>query len=259
MSNDEGGGSLYVLTAVLLTPAQFPGVLGDDFPAACSQLGVEPSGEGYGLVLGQDEEGARWTVVVDDVSLVATAIASWDCGMDYDLSPDERTIVVSLAGWPLDLSVAAQGIPEPHDPEQGADGTGRVPLAPPSAEAWGPVQRRMGADQIAREWADWHERVAADGGAAAAAHPGLARALDEALEYTRTPPPPGRVRSSFAGGGARTLRADGPGWSLVARTDGNAFVLLDEEPSEVLPVPHDGEPGLAQLLAALDGVAVRPA
>lgn len=45
----------------------------------------------------------------------------------------------------------------------------------------------------------------------------------------------------------------------MARTDGNAFVLLDEEPSEVLPVPHDGEPGLAQLLAALDGVAVRPA
>lgn len=137
---------------------------------------MAPSGDGYGLVLGQDEEGARWTVVVDDVSLVATAIASWDCGMEYDLSPDERSIVVSLAGWPLELSVAAAGIPEPHDPEQGADGTGRVPLAPPSAEAWGPVQRRMGADQIAREWSDWRERVATDGGAAAAAHPGLARA-----------------------------------------------------------------------------------
>lgn len=198
MSDDEGGGSLYVLTAVLLTPAQFPSILGDDFPEACSLLGVAPGGDGYGLVLGQDEEGARWTVVVDDVSLVATAIASWDCGMEYDLSPDERTIVVSLAGWPLELSVAASGIPEPHDPEQGADGTGRVPLAPPSAEAWGPVQRRMGADQIAREWADWRERVATDGGAAAAAHPGLARALEEAVGYTKTAPPPGRIRSSFA-------------------------------------------------------------
>ncbi|MEW2414461.1 hypothetical protein AB0953_12155 [Streptomyces sp. NPDC046866] len=262
MSDEEGGGSLYVLTAVLLTPAQFPGVFGDDFPQACSLLGVPPAPGGYGLVLGQDEEGARWTVVVDDVSLVAAAIASWDCGMEYDLSPDERSIVASLAGWPLELSVAAPGIPEPHDPEQGADGTGRVPLAPPSAEAWGPVQRRMGADQVAREWSDWRQRVATDGGAAAAAHPGLARALAEALEYTRTPPPPGRVRSSFAGEGARVLRVDGPGWSLVARTDGPAFVLLDEEPGEVLSVPRGGERGLPELpglLAALDRVAVRPA
>ncbi|MFB6807220.1 hypothetical protein [Streptomyces sp. NPDC056387] len=264
MSDDEGGGSLYVLSAVLLTPAQFPGILGDDFPEACSLLGVKPTAQGYGLVLGQDEEGARWTVVVDDVSLVAMAIASWDCGMEYDLSPDERSIVVSLAGWPLELSVATPGIPEPHDPEQGADGTGRVPLAPPSGEAWGPVQRRMGADQVAREWADWRERVATDGGAAAAAHPGLARALKEALAYTQSPPPPGRVRSSFAGEGARTLRADGPGWSLVARTDDAAFVLLDEEPGEVLAVPRGGDPGpglpeLAELLAALDRIAVRPA
>ncbi|MER7462306.1 hypothetical protein [Streptomyces sp. NPDC097981] len=264
MSDEEGGGSLYVLTAVLLTPAQFPSILGDDFPEACSLLGVKPVARGYGLVLGQDEEGARWTVVVDDVSLVAMAIASWDCGMEYDLSPDERTIVVSLAGWPLDLSVATPGIPEPHDPEQGADGTGRVPLAPPSAEAWGPVQRRMGADQIAREWSDWRERVATDGGAAAAAHPGLARALKEALEYTQSPPPPGRVRSSFAGEGARTLRVDGPGWSLVARTDDSAFVLLDEAPGEVLTVPRNGHhdldlPKMPDLLAALDRVAVRPA
>ncbi|MFG2997473.1 hypothetical protein [Streptomyces sp. NPDC048340] len=261
MSDEEDGGSLYVLTAVLLTPAQFPSILGDDFPEACSLLGVPPAPDGYGLVLGQDEEGARWTVVVDDVSLVAMAIASWDCGMDYDLSPDEQSIVVSLAGWPLELAVATAGIPEPHDPEQGADGTGRVPLAPPSAESWGPVQRRMGADQIAREWADWSEREPEDGGAAAAAHPGLARALKEALGYTQSSPPPGRVRSSFAGEEARTLRVDGPGWSLVARTAGAAFVLLDEEPGEVLQVPRDGDPELpelAGLLAALDRVAVRP-
>ncbi|MGP3684228.1 hypothetical protein ACTVZO_05850 [Streptomyces sp. IBSNAI002] len=258
MSDDEGGGSLYVLTAVLLTPAQFPSVLGDDFPEACALLGVAPDGEGYGLVLGQDEEGARWTVVVDDVSLVATAIASWDCGMDYDLSPDERSIVVSLAGWPLELSVAAAGIPEPHDPEQGADGTGRVPLAPPSAETWGPVQRRMAADQIARQWDDWREREALDGGAAAATHPGLARALAEALAYTLAPHPAGRVRSSFAAEEARTLRADGPGWSLVARTGDAAFVLLDEEPSGVIAVPRDGKTDLPELLAALDRVAVRP-
>ncbi|MET9696816.1 hypothetical protein ABZY31_07815 [Streptomyces sp. NPDC006529] len=266
MSDEEGDGSLYVLSAVLLTPAQFPSILGDDYPEACSLLGVPPAADGYGLVLGQDEDGARWTVVVDDVALVATAIASWDCGMEYDLSPDERSIVVSLAGWPLALSVAAPGIPEPHDPEQGADGTGRVPLAPPSAETWGPVQRRMGADQIARQWSEWRERFASDGGGQPVAHPGLARVLAEARDYTTTPPPPGRVRSAFAGEGARTLRVDGPGWSLVARTDDIAFVLLDEGPSEVIPVPRDGgadgdgDAGmdLPGLLAALDEVAVRP-
>ncbi|MBW5486314.1 hypothetical protein [Streptomyces bambusae] len=258
MSDDEAGGSLYVLSAVLLTPAQFPSVLGDDYPEACAQLGVDPLPDGYGLVLGQDEEGARWTVVVDDVSLVAIAIASWDCGMEYDLSPDERSVVVSLAGWPLALAVAAPGIPDPHDPEQGADGTGRVPLAPPTADVWGPVQRRLGADQIAQQWDDWRERFETDG-AAPVSHAGLTRALAEAREYAQTPPPPGRVRSAFAGEKARTLRADGPGWSLVARTDDIAFVLLDEEPSAVIPVPREGKTDLPGLLAALDGVAVRPA
>ncbi|MFF1556692.1 hypothetical protein [Streptomyces sp. NPDC058279] len=265
MSEAEDGGSLYVLTALLVTPTRFPAVLGDDFPEACALLGVKPVADGYGLVLGQDEDGARWTVVVDDVALVATAIASWDCGMEYDLSPDERSIVVSLAGWPLELTVSASGLPEPHDPEQGADGTGRVPLAPPSAEVWGPVQRRLGADQIAREWADWRERAATDGGTAAAAHPGLARALEEAGAYARQAPPPGRVRSSFAEEGERTLRADGPGWSLVARTGEAAFVLLDEEPGVVLAIPRDGFPDhpdlpeLTDVLTGLHRVAARPA
>ncbi|CAM5310475.1 hypothetical protein SVIOM74S_01316 [Streptomyces violarus] len=67
-------------------------------------------------------------------------------------------------------------------------------------------------------------------------HSGIRRVLAEARTYIDSPPPLGRVRSSFAPGDARTLRADGPGWSLVARTDDIAFVLLDEEPGEILPV-----------------------
>lgn len=69
-------------------------------------------------------------------------------------------------------------------------------------------------------------------------------------------PPLGRVRSSFASGDARMLRADGPGWSMVARTDDIAFVLLDEKPGEVLPVGRG--PELPGLLEALDKIAVRP-
>lgn len=103
--------ALYVLTAVLLTPANFPSVLGDDYPEACAALGLAPLADGYGIVLGQDGEGARWTVAVDDVSLVAVAIASWDCGMEYDLSPDEHSVVAALPGWPLAVAVAAPGVP----------------------------------------------------------------------------------------------------------------------------------------------------
>ncbi|MFE4050464.1 hypothetical protein [Streptomyces sp. YIM B13518] len=275
--------ALYVLTAALLTPAKFPSVLGDDYPEACAALGLPPLADGYGLVLGQDGEGARWTVVVDDVSLVAVAIASWDCGMEHDLSPDGRTVVAALPGWPLAVAVAAPDVPAPHDP--GPDAADGPRLTPPDAESWGPAQRRLGADEIALQWAVWREQVddaafpAPDGSARAddgseepaedgrteeagarpdgrPGHSGIRRALAEARAYVDSPPPLGRVRSSFAPGGARTLRADGPGWSLVARTDDIAFVLLDEEPGDVLPVGRG--PELPGLLEALDRMAVRP-
>ncbi|WP_081241573.1 hypothetical protein [Streptomyces viridosporus] len=280
--------ALYVLTAALLTPAQFPSVLGDDYPEACAALGLPPLADGYGLVLGQDGEGARWTVVVDDVSLVAVAIASWDCGMEHDLSPDERTVVAALPGWPLAVAVAAPNVPAPHDP--GPDAADQPPLSPPDTSVWGPAQRRLGADEIALQWSTWRNQVddtafSTPGGPEGAAddaadapegttegttedngegggrggrpgHSGVRRVLAQARAYVDSPPPIGRVRSAFAPGGARTLRADGPGWSLVARTDDIAFVPLDDEPGEVLPVGRG--PKLPGLLEALDKMAVRP-
>ncbi|MFI0989076.1 hypothetical protein [Streptomyces exfoliatus] len=269
--------ALFVLTAALLTPARFPSVLGDDYPAACAALGLQAYAEGYGLVFGQDGLGARWTVVVDDVSLVAVAISSWDCGMAYDLSPHESTVVAGLPGWPLDVATRAPGVPAPHDPEP--EEGDPAPLAPPSGDDWGPAQRRLGADEVALQWAAWREQVSdgstaapagtaatpaagdADGPTAArgAADPydGVRRALDELHGYLEEPPPVGRVRSVVAAeGGVRTLRADGPGWSLVARADDMAFVLLDELPREVLPVARGAR--LPALLEALDAMAVRP-
>ncbi|WP_328840618.1 hypothetical protein [Streptomyces europaeiscabiei] len=269
--------ALYVLTAVLLTPANFPSVLGDDYPEACAALGLAPLADGYGIVLGQDGEGARWTVAVDDVSLVAVAIASWDCGMEYDLSPDEDSVVAALPGWPLAVAVAAPGVPAPHDPDP--EVSDLPPLSPPDTGTWGPAQRRLGADEIALQWARWREQIddsafagqddagrSATGDASAATdsgegdraipRTGIRRVLAEARAYVESPPPLGRVRSSFAPGDARTLRADGPGWSLVARTDDIAFVLLDDEPGEVLPVGRG--PELPGLLESLDKIAVRP-
>ncbi|MFG2659445.1 hypothetical protein [Streptomyces sp. NPDC048425] len=302
-----GDDALYVLTAVLLTPAKFPSVLGDDYPEACAALGLAPLADGYGLVLGQDGAGARWTVVIDDVSLVAVAIASWDCGMEYELSPDERTVVSALPGWPLALSVSAPGVPDPHDPEHDPEFMDGPPLTPPNTETWGPAQRRLGADEIALQWASWRSQIddsaflTDDAGGASgedgtgstnaectdadstaaptatesrdaatatasgsdseaqstrAPHDGIRRVLSEMRAYVESPPPLGRVRSAFASGDARTLRADGPGWSMVARTDDIAFVLLDDEPGEVLPVGRG--PELPGLLEALDKMAVRP-
>ncbi|WP_328535457.1 hypothetical protein [Streptomyces sp. NBC_00344] len=262
-TDDASEDALFVLTAVLLTPAQFPSVLGDDYPAACEALGLAPYAEGYGIVLGQDGGGARWTVVIDDVSLVAVAIASWDCGMEYDLSPDDRSIVVSLPGWPLAVAVAAPNVPAPHDPGPEALPEGsRPPLTPPDTEEWGPAQRRLGADEIASQWAAWREQIGGDESFTTPADSegklsGPARHVIEELHaYVESPPPPGRVRSSFAPDGARTLRAEGPGWSLVARTDDIAFVLLDDQPGEVVPVGRGTE--LPGLLKALDSLAVRP-
>lgn len=253
--------ALYVLTAVLLTPAQFPSVLGDDYPEVCAALGLEPYAEGYGLVLGQDGTGARWTVVTEDVTLVACAVAAWDCGMEYELSPDAGTVVAALPGWPLALAVRAPGVPEPHDPEPGPgrDGGASV-LVPPDTSEWGPPQRRLGADEIASRWAQWREQAEGEVEFVEAGEEpddGVLRVLEEVRAYVESPPPPGRIRSAFASGEARTLRADGPGWSVVARTDDIAFVLLDEAPGEVRPVGRGRE--LPGLLAALDGIAVRPA
>ncbi|MFD6422577.1 hypothetical protein [Streptomyces sp. NPDC060198] len=261
--------ALYVLTALLLTPASFPTVLGDDYPAACRALALEPYEEGYGLVLGQDGTGARWTVVTEDVTLVAGAIAAWDCGIAQELSPDDRTVVGALPGWPLALAVAAPDVPAPYDPEPTEDGSGgKLLLTPPSDSDWGPVQRRMGADEIASRWGSWREQVdaitPAPGVSAsrepespgAKGHPGVRKVLEEARDYLDSPPPPGRIRSAFATSDARTLRVDGPGWSLVARTDDMAFVLLDETPGEVMQVVRG--PQLRGLLSALDALATRP-
>ncbi|NLU68735.1 hypothetical protein [Streptomyces sp. HNM0574] len=257
----EDDDALYVLTAVLLTPAQFPSVLGDDYPEACAALGLEPYAEGYGLVLGQDGTGARWTVATDDVTLVACAIAAWDCGMEYDLSPGDSSIAAALPGWPLVLAVSAPGVPAPHDPEpEPGQEAGHAPLVPPDTEHWGPAQRRMGADEIALQWAAWREQVDGDVEFVEPGqepNSGIRKALADMRAYVDRPPPPGRIRSAFASGEARALRVDGPGWSMVARTDDIAFLLLDDEPGEVLPVGRG--PELPGLLKALDDIAVRPA
>ena len=254
MADDDG--AFYVLSALLLTPGQFPSVLGDDYPAACAALSLEPWADGYGLLFGQDSDGARWTVVSNDAALVGCAIAAWDCGMSYDLTPPDRTVVDSFPGWPLTLAVSTPGLPDPHDPAAAPEDDKPL-LSPPPPDEWGPAQRRLGADEIAAQWTMWRaqiaETVSFDENRSVSSEGPVAKILAEAREYTRTPPPAGRVRSAPATDGARLVRADGPGWSLAARTDDIALVLLDDKPHEVVPVGRG--PELPALLHALDRMA----
>ena len=320
--------ALFVLTAALLTPGQYPGVLGDDYPSACAGLGLAPDEAGYGLVFGQDGTGARWTVATTDAWMVACALAAWDCGLEYDLSPDESSITASLPGWPLPVAVSVPGIPDPFDPDE--ETGGGPALAPPDPTRWGPAQRRLGADEIAVHWREWRDEFGAPGEATDAtpptaetpapaapaaeatagadpvdstdsaaatpstggtegtdsgstdthttgsdtavatvpeppaddatpdapgpaatrpiSHSGVRGVLAAAEEYVRTPPPPGRVRLAYG-----SVRADGPGWSLVGRADDMAFVLLDDAPGEILPVGRG--PSLPVLMEALGRLA----
>ncbi|MFE7600551.1 hypothetical protein ACFU6G_25840, partial [Streptomyces sp. NPDC057494] len=179
-------------------------------------------------------------------------------------------------GWPLPVATVAPGVPAPHDPEP--EEGDPAPLTPPSGAEWGPAERRLGADEVALHWEAWRSRMPgegrdtgpvaarpskpaapaagpseapASGDAAPGSYTGVQRVLHELRGYLEEPPPVGRVRSASG-----TLRVDGPGWSLVARTDDMAFVLLDEMPREVLPVTRG--PRLPALLEALDAMAVRP-
>jgi hypothetical protein len=286
-----GDDELFVLTAAMLTPGRYPGVLGDDYPAACAFLGLEPLETGYGLVFGQDGKGARWTVATTDSAMVACALAAWDCGLEYDLSPDESTMIASLPGWPLPVAVAVPGLPDPYDPGEEL-GAGPA-LTPPDVSVWGPPQRRLGADEIAMRWREWRDGFEA---AASGDEPGqepdasgtteVAQAGEGAPGSAEAPAakegaagsPSGEagaapishqgVRKALAGaeeyvrtppppGRVRAaygaVRADGPGWSLVGRADDMAFVLLDDAPGEVLPVGRG--PSLPPLLEALERIA----
>ena len=108
-------------------------------------------------------------------------------------------------------------------------GAAGPPLAPPDTGAWGPAQRRLAADEIALQWAAWRGRSTTRGpppagtgpdggpesrtprGRGGAGGPAEAGRSSRARAYAAEPPPPGAVVRSLEGG-ARTLRADGPGW-----------------------------------------------
>lgn len=185
---------------------------------------------------------------------IASQWADWRGQMD-----DEQDS--APASGPAGTAAATETGGDAEGDGNGASGAAGAEAGDESAPAAVNDDDGEGSDSAATDAADADRtpdgaprEPAADG--SSGGHPGIRRALAEARGYLDDPPPPGRVRSSFAPGDARMIRADGPGWSLVARTDDIAFLLLDEAPGEILPVGRG--PKLPGLLMSLEAMAVRP-
>ena len=277
------GRQLHLVTALLLTAEEFPGELGESFPAACAAVGVKPTASGYGIVLAQDEQGERWTQVTTDADGVSSAQSIWNMGVVCGYEPLERTIVAVRPGWPAECVLGLTGLAEPHDP---AD-AGKTVLRPQPRGA--PGRRRGMADIIdgeltemrgrsMEEYIEAHRQDACEMGDADPvppparlidmrgrippghpAHQAVERALAAAWSLAAaTRPPPGSVRIRKASPGkARLVRASGDGWTLIGRTDGPVVLLADAVPG--VPVDIEDAPRLNELLTALTAAAGRAA
>lgn len=102
---------------------------------------------------------------------------------------------------------------------------------------WSPSRRRTSADHIAealvRAGPDAaHIQLPVVAVRTASTATGMGQAIERALREGWTlsaagTPPKGTVHTRRISGTARVVRAVGAGWSLVARTDGPAILLLD--------------------------------
>ncbi|WP_346112300.1 hypothetical protein [Nonomuraea maheshkhaliensis] len=272
-----------MVTATLLTADDFPGELGDSYSSACAQLGLEANKDGYGIILCQDEDGARWTEFTTDVRGVDSVNSVLEMGyVAAGYEPDPATVVSLRPGWPLTCAVGYAELPEPHDPR----GVQAADLLHAPEPDWIPAGRRCLADQIVNElrsgghlseeqyvdnyqfdaynmgdhnpnpparFIDVRRLVAADH----PARPHLDAALVQAWSLAR--------RDDLAPGSIRlwktwprekyVVRANGSSWTLIALVGGPAVLLLDHVAD--VPLALDEVPDLPALLDALMAAAGR--
>jgi hypothetical protein len=277
------GHGLQTVTALLLTPQEFPGELGENFAVACAAVGAGPLPHGYGLVLAQDEHGGRWTQITRDAQGVDSAQSIWAMGLEYVYEPPSGSVIAVHPGWPVPAQFGLAGLGEPHDPPSAGGGV----LRPPQRGT--PGRRRGMADLIYDELADLRGRSMADYTQSVRedaadvgdndpspppprlidlrqripgdhpAHQVVDHALAGAWSLAATTkPPPGSVRADTASPGkARLVRANGDGWTLIGRTDGPVILLTDALPG--MPIDAGDAPRLQELLTALTAAAQRTA
>lgn len=266
---------LDTVTVELVTPDDFPGEFAESYEAACGVLGVEPRPAGYALALALDRDGARFSVVSTDVPGASAVLALWHDSILAGFDPAPSTVVATRPGWPVACVFGLADRPMPHDPEPAEHGP---PLRPPEGAARIAAGRRLMADLIAEELAtsggqsqteyeepwlmrqydfgdtdpepppmrlmDLRTRVRPDAGSsepdAAVMLTEIHDALQEAWALsTASSPPAGAIRCRSVYRSTRVVRASGEGWSLVARTEGPAILLLDTMPGTPLEVGED--------------------
>jgi hypothetical protein len=271
-----------VVTAILLTAGEFPGELGDSYSSVCAMLELEASKDGYGIVLCQDEGGARWTEFTTDVHGVDSVNSVLEMGFAAGYEPDPATVVSRRPGWPLTCTVGYADLPQPHDPQDVLD----ADLLHAPEREWIPVGRRSLADHIVNELRagghlseeqyvenyqfdaynmgdhdptpparliDARRLVATD-------HP-VRQHFDAAIAQARSLAtkehlPPGAIRLWRTWPQEKyVIRANGSFWTLTALVGGPAVLLLDHVPA--VPLALDDAPDLSALLDALATAAGR--
>lgn len=272
--NDPAPVDFTGVTAVLCTPEDFPGELGDDYRAACTALGLKSLPSGYALLLGQDTAGARWTHITTAVDAVSAALSIWEMGNETGIDVEPDTVVTTRPGWPVECTLGLADRPEPHDPA----GDGPVFTAP-STTTWAKADRRRAADRIAVDLSDTRdpEEIEFDRlncgdtdlapsvrfvdvfpRGRAPEHPAVVRALRDVWRLAAVAhPPPGSVRAKRVAGGRRLVRAGGDGWSLVANTAEPIQALLLLDALAGMAVDVSDTDGLSRLLDALTAAAIR--
>ena len=277
-------GELQTVTVVEMSPEDYPGEIADSYGEACTALGVTSVEGGYGLVLDQDETGARWTRVTTDVEGIRSVQSIWNTSIECGYEPSPESVSTTVPGWPVNCALGLAGLPRPHDPHD-----------PPEAvrgQKW-PDQvprRRAIADGIARELADTEHWDAAQYAEAQRSRawelgdtdlepvpprlidlseplgPGdqdqavADRALSEAWKLAAAAkPPPGAVRTRKSWPSGQVIRATGSDWTLVARTGPPPLLVLlaDDAPRRVLDVSDVDQ--ASALLDALTAAAARSA
>jgi len=244
------GVELTPVTALLLTRRDFPREIAANYEQACKMLCVEPAAKGYGLVLALDDHGGRWTRITRSTSDIGTFLALDASGIVHGLDVDPADVVRDMPGWPVTCTLGLLDRPMPRNPA-----TDRPILRSPTGEAARAAAHRVTVAALAEELEVYRSRRDHEQAWYDDAHnfgdyhvgPPPLRMVDLACEpdpeqpretgfqaelaaVAAEPKPRGvTVRKMFAG--ARVLRVDRPGWSLVARLpDGPHIVVFEDGP-----------------------------
>jgi hypothetical protein len=217
-----------------MSRADWPGELGPDWPSACEALGVSAAGpvvragsvEGYGLVLCQEADGTRRTVIsrLSRDVLRARDLDEMFPGSLMEYRPKRRQLIAERTGWVVYPAVGAPFVEGARLPLRRSELSPRVKSAirRSMADAVAGELRYLRARTIEEYFIQWREDEADEGitdpdppplrvidarHLVDPEHPGAITSAISALEALAMQPelPEGTLRSSKATPGSNLL------------------------------------------------------